>query len=116
MYCICTFNGEGFGAFVENFLIPALKPGQILILDNVNFHKLSSIIEAIESVGVSVVFLPQYSPELNPIENMWSKLKAYLKTKKVKTLNELKKHLKTGLERITEYDCESWFDHCGYIA
>ena len=116
MYCICTFNGEGFGAFVENFLIPALKPGQILILDNVNFHKLSSIIEAIESVGVSVVFLPQYSPELNPIENMWSKLKAYLKSKKVQTLNELKKHLKTGLERITEYDCESWFDHCGYIA
>lgn len=116
MYCTCTFNGDGFGAFVENILIPALRPGQILILDNVGFHKLASVVQAIESVGVRVVFLPQYSPELNPIENMWSKLKTYLKSVKVKTLDDLKTFLKEGLDRITEYDCESWFDHCGYIA
>ncbi len=116
MYCICTFNGEGFEAFVENLLIPALRPGQILILDNVNFHKRASVIQAIKSAGVKVVFLPQYSPELNPIENMWSKLKTYLKTMKVKTLDDLNHYLKEGLERITEYDCESWYEHCGYIV
>lgn len=116
MYCTCTFNGDGFEAFVEDILIPELRPGQILILDNVGFHKLASVKQALEAVGVKVVFLPQYSPELNPIENMWSKLKSYLKSQKVKTLKDLNRFLKEGLNRITEYDCESWFDHCGYTA
>ena len=85
-------------------------------MDNVNFHKMSSIVELIEKAGVKVVFLPQYSPELNPIENMWSKLKSYLKKMKVKTLQELKTYLKKGLDLITQYDCEAWFDHCGYVG
>lgn len=114
MYCTCTFDGEGFSAFVENFLLPELKPGQILIMDNVSFHKLDSIIELIESAGIRVVFLPPYSPELNPIENMWSKLKGYLRRQKVKTIEQFEQYLKNGLKKITEYDCQSWFDHCGY--
>ena len=116
MYCTCTFNGDGFETFVESYLIPELKPKQIVIMDNVSFHKREPVVQAIESVGAKVVFLPQYSPELNPIENMWSKLKCYLKSMKVKTFNDFNKHLKNGLNSITEYDCESWFDHCGYIA
>lgn len=87
MYCTCTFNGEGFEAFVEELLVPALEPGQILILDNVGFHKGSSVIKT--------------------IENMWSKLKTYLKSKKVKTLDDLKLFLKKGLNTITEHDCEA---------
>ena len=116
MYCTCSFDGNGFLSFIESFLLPCMRPGQILIMDNVNFHKMASIVELIENAGVKVVFLPQYSPELNPIENMWSKLKSYLKKMKVKTLHELKIYLKKGLELITEYDCESWFDHCGYVG
>jgi transposase len=115
MYCTCTLGGDGFLAFVENFLLPELQPGQILIMDNVSFHKIESIIEVIKSAGVRVVHLPQYSPELNPIENMWSKLKAYLKKKKVKTLDQLSENLKHGLNEITEYDCQSWFNHSGYV-
>lgn len=114
MYCTCTFDRYGFSAFIENFLLPELRAGQILIMDNVNFHKIESIIEKIEDAGIHVVFLPEYSPELNPIENMWSKLKAYLKKKKVKTFEQLKKYLKKGLQTITDYDCEAWFGHCGY--
>lgn len=82
MYCTCTFGGDGFLAFVENFLLPEFEPGQVLMMDNVSFHKIESIVGTIESAGVRVVHLPQYSPELNPIENMWSKLKAYLKKRK----------------------------------
>lgn len=78
MYCTCTFDSEGFLSFIKSFLLPELKTGQILIMDNVSFHKQARIIQLIENAGVRVVFLPQYSPELNPIENMWSKLKAYL--------------------------------------
>ena len=85
-------------------------------MDNVSFHKQARIIQLIENAGVRVVFLPQYSPELNPIENMWSKLKAYLKQKRVRTVDQLQQHLRLGLEKITEYDCESWFDHCGYVS
>ena len=116
MYCSCTFNGSGFLAFIENFLLPELRPGQVLIMDNVNFHKIETIVNIIENAGIRVVYLPQYSPELNPIENMWSKLKAYLKKQKVKTFDQLEKYLKSGLKKITEYDCESWFDHCGYVV
>lgn len=116
MYCCCKFGGDGFLAFVENFLLPELSPGQVLIMDNVSFHKLESIIGIIESAGIRVVHLPQYSPELNPIENMWSKLKAYLKKMKVKTFEQLEIFLKKGLNLISEYDCESWFDHCGYVV
>tara|TARA_B100000683_G_C12386856_1_gene513770 strand:- start:25 stop:375 length:351 start_codon:yes stop_codon:yes gene_type:complete len=115
MYCSCGFGGDGFLAFVENFLLPELKPGQVLIMDNVNFHKMESIITIIENAGIKVVHLPQYSPELNPIENMWSKLKAFLKKKKVKTFEQLEKYLQIGLNEVTEYDCESWFEHCGYV-
>lgn len=75
MYCTCTFNGDGFETFVEKYLIPELNPQQIVIMDNVSFHKRESVVRAIESTAKKVVFLPQYSPELNPIENMWSKLK-----------------------------------------
>lgn len=115
MYCTCTFDRYGFSAFIEDFLLPELRPGQILIMDNVNFHKIESIIEKIESAGIRVVFLPQYSPELNPIENMWSKLKTYLKKKKVKTFEQLEEYLKKGLQTITGHDCEAWFEHCGYV-
>lgn len=114
MYCTCTFNGSGFLAFIETFLIPELRPGQILIMDNVGFHGTEAALELLRQAGVQVVFLPQYSPELNPIENMWSKLKGYLKKKRVKTLEQLQKYLKQGLRFITEHDCEAWFDHCGY--
>ena len=94
--------------------MPALDEKNIVILDNVKFHKAEDVINAIESTGAKVVYLPQYSPELNPIENCWSKLKAILKKYRIKTLTEFGKCLKIGLGQITQHDCESWFVNGGY--
>ena len=115
MYCLCTVDGTGFLTFVRDFLAPSLKAGQIVIMDNINFHCTDAVKSAIEAVGCTVVFLPPYSPELNPIENMWSKIKAYLKKRMPKCLSEYHDALSEALEKISDYDCEGWFSNGGYI-
>lgn len=115
MYCTCSVNSSVFLTFVKEFLCPHLKKGQIVIMDNINFHRTQAVSEAIKSVGASVVFLPPYSPELSPIENMWSKLKTYLKSKSPNTLGDYHQFLAEGLSTITDDDCEAWFDHCRYM-
>jgi len=115
MYCLCTVNGSGFLSYITDFLVPKLRAGQIVIMDNVNFHCSDTIREAIEAAGCTLVFLPPYSPELNPIENMWSKVKAYLRSKMPKTLSEYHKVLAEALSLVTDYDCEGWFGKSGYI-
>jgi len=115
MWCECTFDGEGYETFLENCLYPQLKPGNIVIMDNVPFHKKLRVSEIIEHAGARVVFLPPYHPELNPIENMWSKVKCYLK-KYISQGLKFENALKSSLEKITTDDCEGWFDHCGYVT
>lgn len=115
MFCSCTFDSRAFECFIERHLLPSLRPGHILILDNVSFHKSNAIKESLNRLGVRIVFLPPYSPELNPIENMWSKIKSYLRSKMIKTIKDFQFHLKTALESVTQEDCEGWFSHCGYI-
>lgn len=116
MFCVCTFNGSAFECFIENHLLPYLRSGQILIMDNVSFHKCPLIIKKLKDIGVSVVFLPPYSPEFNPIENMWSKIKTFLRRQKIRTLKSFELYLKQALESVTEDDCDGWFSHCGYIT
>ncbi|MDA0843487.1 MAG: IS630 family transposase [Bacteroidetes bacterium] len=115
MFCNCTFNSAAFECFIEKYLLAHLKPGNILVLDNVSFHKSPLIVKALSDMGVSIVFLPPYSPELNPIENMWSKIKNYLRRLKIKKMTCFERGLKKALESVTADDCSGWFSHCGYI-
>lgn len=115
MYCLCTMDTIGFLGFVNDHLIPNLRPGQIVVMDNINFHCSAAVREAIETVGASVVFLPPYSPELNPIENMWSKIKSYLKRKRSSNLAEFHDRFSEAIESVSDYDFEGWFENSGYI-
>ena len=114
MFCNCTFDASAFECFLESHLLPTLRPGNILILDNVGFHKINRFQESMEKIGVKMVFLPPYSPDLNPIENMWSKIKNYLRRIRINNMREFKAYLKKALDSVTGRDCEGWFAHCGY--
>jgi len=103
-----------FDAFGENFVRPCLKAGDVLVLDNLGAHRASRIEEIAESCGAKVMWLPPYSPDFSPIEQMWSKLKTYLRKVKGRTSENLERAVAEGLKLITASDCRSWFRHCGY--
>ncbi len=107
-------NKEVFKIYVEKFLLPTLKEGDCVILDNLSAHKGSEIRELVESVGAELWFLPPYSPDLNPIEKMWSKVKAILRKLKARTEKELIAAIAQALEAVTPSDCHGWFKSCGY--
>ena len=107
-------NREVFKVYVEKFLLPTLEPGDCVILDNLSAHKGNEIREMIESVGAELWFLPPYSPDLNPIEKMWSKVKAILRKIKARTEEDLVAAIATALEQVTANDCIGWFKSCGY--
>lgn len=109
-------NGDIFYSFIEQLLLPRLKPRHTVIMDNVKFHLQSRIKEAIESIGAKIIFLPPYSPDFNPIENMWSKLKAMLRKLAPRTGRDFKKSIKIAFESINQVDLHGWFKHCGYRA
>jgi transposase len=103
-----------FGAYVNHILIPTLCPGSIVIMDNLAPHKHPEILQALEQAGVEVWHLPPYSPDFNPIEKMWSKLKAYLRKAKARTQQALHRAIGRALRTITPADAAGWFQHCGY--
>lgn len=107
-------NTEIFQAYVKHILLPTLKPEDIVVLDNLSAHKNKQTIELIESVGARVWFLPPYSPDLNPIEKMWSKVKAILRTLKARTKEALINAIAKALDAITVSDAKGWFKSCGY--
>jgi transposase len=109
-----AIDGETMLFFVEELLVPTLKRGDIVMMDNNPIHKLDEIEDAIEAVGAWVLFLPTYSPDLNPIENCWSKVKARLRPLKPRTLPDLLEALVTAFASITVHDILGWFRHCGY--
>jgi transposase len=109
-----AIDGDTMLFFVEELLAPTLKRGDIVVMDNTPIHKLDDIEDAIEAVGAWVLFLPTYSPDLNPIENSWSKVKARLRALKPRTLPDLLEALVTAFASITEHDILGWFGHCGY--
>ena len=92
---------------MQTILVPQLHAGHIVIMDNVNFHKHQQIREAIERAGARIVFLPPYSPDLSPIELMWSKLKHYLKKKAARTMGDFHQALLEAFETLTDYDFEA---------
>jgi len=103
-----------FQAYVEHILLPTLKAGDIVVLDNLSAHKNKTVREMIESVGAELWFLPPYSPDLNPIEKMWSKIKAILRTLKARTEETLINAIAKALDAITASDAKGWFKSCGY--
>lgn len=105
-----------FEAFVERVLVPTLRPGQIVILDNLSVHKSATARACIAAAGCHLVFLPTYSPDLNPIEPAWSKLKTRLRTRAARSLDALETELGPALATITADDAHGWFRHCGYHA
>jgi transposase len=107
-------DGHTFGTYVEEHLAPTLRPGDILVIDNLPAHKGERVSRAVEAAGCTLVYLPPYSPDYSPIENMWSKVKAILRSLAARTLDELLEAIKAALNAITSDDCEGYFRHCGY--
>ena len=91
-----------------------LEPGDTVILDNLSAHKAQKVRAMIESREARLIYLPPYSPDLNPIERCWSKIKTYLRAAKARTSERLDQAIKQAFETITESDARAWFKHCGY--
>lgn len=105
---------EVFRAYVREVLCPTLQPGEVVIMDNLSAHKSDPTLRLIEQKGAQVLFLPAYSPDLNPIEPMWSKVKAHLRQAEARTQPELIQAIGTALASLTAQDAMNWFAHCGY--
>jgi len=105
---------EVFQAYVREILLPALRKGDIVVLDNLGAHKNEQTLELIRQVGAEVRFLPAYSPDLNPIEMMWSKVKNLLRTAQARSHPDLLKAISTALRAVTAQDARGWFSACGY--
>lgn len=110
-----SMTGDVFEAYVEQFVLPSLKPGDMLVWDNLGAHKIKRARELVESVGASIVFLPPYSPDLNPIEMAWSKVKTILRSHAARTWDQLIEAVVAALSAITLSDIANWFRHCGYF-
>ena len=107
-------NGESFRTYVEQVLVPELRPGDIVVMDNLGSHKVAGVREAIEARGASLLYLPPYSPDLNPIELAFSKLKRLLRTAAARTADALCDAIGAALAHFTPAECANYLRHCGY--
>jgi transposase len=105
-----------FLGYVEQCLAPALKPGDIVVMDNLSSHKVAGVEEAIERVGASVWYLPPYSPDLNPIEKLWSKVKTWLRRVAQRTVEGLIQAVGDALRAVAPDECQAYFRSCGYAT
>ena len=107
-------NGDVFQAFVEQVLVPQLRPGEVVVMDNLSSHKRARTRELIEGAGAAVLFLPPYSPDLNPIEMIFAKVKQLLRSLACRTREALWQTMQLVLDQITASDAANCFRHCGY--
>jgi transposase len=110
-----AMNGEVFRAYVEQTLVPTLVPGDIVILDNLGSHKVAGVREAIEGCGATLVYLPPYSPDLNPIEQAFAKLKALLRKIAARTVASLWDAIGDLIDRFTPHECVNYLNNAGYV-
>jgi transposase len=103
-----------FEAYVEHFLAPSLRKGQVVVMDNLGAHQPTRIRELIEARSAELVFVPSYSPDLNPIEQAFSKIKNILRRLRARTHEALLEAMEEALSKVTPADAAGWFDHCGY--
>lgn len=107
-------NGQIFKAWVEQHLVRELRPGDIVVMDNLSSHKVAGVVEAIKAVGASVRYLPPYSPDLNPIELAFSKFKKLLRDGAERTTDKLWTLCGRVLDLFPETECRNYLSHCGY--
>jgi len=107
-------DGDVFLAYVEQVLCPRLQPGQVVVMDNLAAHKVAGVRAWIEATGAELLYLPPYSPDFNPIEQAWSKVKQWLRSAKARTLETLETAITESLAAITADHASAWFAHCGY--
>lgn len=105
---------EAFRAYVREVLSPTLRAGDLVVMDNLSPHKSVQTLALIERIGAQVLFLPAYSPDLNPIEMMWSKIKESLRSAEPRTQRALQRAIKAALGKVSPQDALNWFAHCGY--
>jgi len=115
---LMTVNGgvktHDFLRFVEQRLVPTIRPGDIVCWDNINMHKNAAVIAAVESAGATIIRLPRYSPDLNPIEAAWAKVKALVRRAMPQNVRELKSAIRRALHRVRDSDALGWIKYCGY--
>jgi transposase len=109
-----AMHGAAFIAYVEQVLVATLKPGDIVVMDNLPAHKPAAVRQAIEAAGAELHFLPPYSPDLNPIEMAFSKFKAFLKKAAARTVGDLWEAIAKSIDTLTPNDCENYFAAAGY--
>ena len=109
-----SLNGEVFVKWVSEMLCPLLNKGDIVVMDNLSSHKVKGVSEAITECGAKIVYLPPYSPDLNPIELMWSKMKSILRKLKARTAENFDSAVCLALDSISLIDISNWFKHDGY--
>ncbi len=107
-------NGERFRIYVEKVLVPTLKPGDVVIMDNLGSHNGKAVRKAIRAVGAKLLFLPKYSPDLNPIEQLFSKLKHWLRKAEARSFDAVSCAIATILGAVTHQECENYFQNAGY--
>jgi len=107
-------DGDIFLAYLEQVLCPRLRPGQGVIMDNLSAHKVAGVREQIEATGARLIYLPPYSPDFNPIEQAWSKVKQILRSLKARTAEALEAAVAEALAAVTAANAIAWFSHCGH--
>jgi len=105
-----------FEAYVEQFLVPVLRSGDVVVMDNLSAHKRPAMAQQIAAAGAELVYLPAYSPELNPIEMVWSKVKSILRTLAARTIEALDKALVVALSAVTADEARAYIRHAGYVV
>lgn len=111
-----AFDGPAFVAFIEQMVVPQLKPGDTVVMDNVQTHQSARVEAALQTAGAQLLNLPPYSPDLDPIESCWSKIKSHLRTIKARTTEALYKAIASGVKLISAEDIRGWFAHSGYLC
>ena len=107
-------NGDVFAAYLDQVLGPTLAPGDVVVLDNLPAHKVAGLAERVEARGARLLYLPPYSPDFNPIELAFSKLKTWLRSAQARTREALEAVIQAATDWITEGDAKNWSDHCSY--
>lgn len=110
-----AFNKESFGEYMEEYLLPSLKRGDIVVMDNLSVHKKSFNMRRFKRRGIEIKYLPRYSPDLNPIENMWGKVKEIIRKIGPRTEDEIWNATNEALWAVTQSNIAGWFRGCGYL-
>lgn len=114
MHLAGAADTAAFVAYIGQVLCPTLKQGDIVVMDNLAVHKSPEVLRLVAAAGAEVRFLPAYSPDLNPIEKMWSKIKALLRSAEARTPEQLDHAISLAFSKITAKDAAGWFASCGY--